>query len=865
MAKSQSGNNTTKDSYEFKTELQGLIRLLAKNLYADSDVFVREMIQNAHDAVNRRKQSQKENSPEGVVRIRINHSKKSITFSDNGAGLTKEEIHEYLSTIGKSGTDEFRKSLLQQGRLAEVNLVGQFGIGLLSAFIVAKRVTVDTFSFKGNEQAWQWESYGDKDYTIEEGERSEAGSTVTLYISEDHKDVLDDEFIRNAIRKYADFLPVSIIINDEEGPTNSVNAPWHKIIHNEGDFIQDLGSYIVKRFPSEYPLEIIPVKIHEPYHVEGVLFISDRHVPYINTSGQVDIYQSRMFIASKNTDILPPWATFLRGVIDSTDFTPTAARDAVQRDGVFMSIRDALGKIVIERLKYLAKENPERFQRLMHWHQYHIKGMALSEPTFFNDIADMVPFSTNKGVMSLQAYLERSAIINRESKFRNIFYFTEEGSATQFYLLCDSKGLIVINASYIFEENFLKKYAEKHQDVRLHQIDMAGAEFIFEPLSDGEKVKFSTIETTFEAIGGRELNVKAKVVHFSPETLPAVTTLAPEAKLLLELRQTRENWRVPENVRDVVDKVIGERPLPLMLYLNASNQIIQQIVTMDQFLPATANALLAIYNNALLLSQQRIHPRDAEMMVRQSNDLIGMFISGITELEQTRSQLSAMRIALQEQREQKQETVLTSHVRCFVALPFSKDYDILFETIQALFETKPFYWEIARADERYLKDEIRGNIQQLMSQSHCYMAEISDTNPNVMIELGMMRMHMDRPTFLLRKKEVTADVPANLKGVIYLAYPSKVKSSEELLSVLRDEFSKADVIKHIKGSAKYLSPYILRVPGIDHTAIDAITSSYTTVEEFMSLPVDEIAKKTGVLTYLIQALKDHLNDYCKII
>jgi hypothetical protein len=397
----------------------------------------------------------------------------------------------------------------------------------------------------------------------------------------------------------------------------------------------------------------------------------------------------------------------------------------------------------------------------------------------------------------------------------------------------------------------------------LHQLDIAGAEFIFEPLTEIEREKYSQLETTFEAIGGRELNVKAKVVRFSPETLPAVTTLAPEAKLLMELRQTRENWRVPENVRDVVDKVIGEKPLPLILYLNANNKIIQQIVKTNQFSPDTAMTLLTVYNNALLLSQQRLHPRDAEIMVRQSTELIEMFISKVTELEQTRSQLSAIQIALQEQREQKHSTELTSHVRCFIAMPFSKDYDVLFDALQELFESKPYYWEVARADEKYLKDEIRGNIQQLMSQSHCYLAEISELNPNVMMELGMMRMHMDRPTFLLRKKEMTTDVPANLKGVIYLAYPTGVTSSE-LLNSLKNEFTKADVIKHIKGSAKYLSPTILKVPGIDRSAIDVITRSYTTVEEFMSLPVDDVAKKTGVLTYLIQALRDHLNDYCKI-
>ena len=129
--------------YEIKIDLQGLIRLLAKNLYAEADVFIRELIQNAHDSIKRRAEL-KQNAPPGIIRIRTDRETSTITITDNGAGLTEQEVHDYLSTIGRSGTGEFRQELLKKGRQAEVNLIGQFGIGLLSAFVVAYKVEVET-------------------------------------------------------------------------------------------------------------------------------------------------------------------------------------------------------------------------------------------------------------------------------------------------------------------------------------------------------------------------------------------------------------------------------------------------------------------------------------------------------------------------------------------------------------------------------------------------------------------------------------------------------------------------------------------------------------------------------------------------
>lgn len=843
--------------FEFRTELRGLIRLLAKHLYANEDVFVRELIQNAHDAINRRREIHKENAPAGVIRVRVDKDAQTITFTDNGAGLTEQEIHDYLATIGKSGTDEFRQDLMKHGRQASVNLIGQFGIGLLSAFIVSKRVLLETLSCHSGNSAWQWESSGDKDYVLAPGLRDEIGTSVTLYISDEYRDVLDLDFLRNSIRKYADFLPVEIYLNDEEAPVNSINAPWHKTFSKKADEIQELLVFIARRFPGEYPLEVIPIHIRTTFRADGVLYISDRSIPFVETSGQVDIYQSRMFIQASNNEILPAWAKFVRGVIDSPDLTPNAARDAVQRDGVFNAIKESLGKAIVDHLKQLARENPHHFQRVMLWHQYHIKGMALTDNEFFKEIADLVPFDTNQGVCSLQAYLERAPVIDER---RSLVYFNERGSALQYYMLCNAKGLLVINASLAFEENFLKRYVQLHPEIRLHQINIAESEFIFEKLDDRELPQFRQLELVFEALIGNELNVKPRVVRFRPDSVPAVVTLSPDAKALMELQATRDNWRVPESVREIVGKVLEERPLPLTLYFNANNSIIQQLSRMNLHSTAATRSLTAIYNNALLLArhEERIHPRDAEKMVHGFNEVINLFIAQTAELEQMRGQLSAMQITLQEQREQQRGDIgLTQHVSCFVALPFDKKYDLLFEALQELFENKPYFWEVIRADEHYVDDKVIGNIQKLMKRSHCYIAEITDANPSVMIELGMMQMYSDRPTFLLRQQGKGEDLPANLRGVIYLAYPETTDLAR-LVEALREEFSKAENIKQIKGKTRHLSPVIMRLPGIDRSATEAIAKAIETVEEFVTLDPQIVAQKTGISTFIVQALQEHI-------
>src|SRR5262249_18562521 len=161
--------------------------------------------------------------------------------------------------------------------------------------------------------------------------------------------------------------PYQILLNDEGAPANAVNAPWHLSFASERERLQEYRVFVDRRFP-DYILEVIPVELKTPYRVDGALYISDMNVPYINSTGMVDIYQARMFVMSNNRDMLPSWAKFVRGVIDSPDLTLTAARDAIQLGATARQIKEALGEVVVEHLKKMAEREPARFERIMEWH-----------------------------------------------------------------------------------------------------------------------------------------------------------------------------------------------------------------------------------------------------------------------------------------------------------------------------------------------------------------------------------------------------------------------------------------------------------------------------------------------------------------
>jgi molecular chaperone HtpG len=872
---------------EFQIDLQGLIKLLAKNLYAEADVFVREMLQNAHDSVKRRREWQGDGAPPCEVRVKVDRTAGTITFSDNGAGMTEQEVREYLSTIGRSGTDAFRQELIRQGRNAtDVTVIGQFGIGLLSAFIVADRVVVETRSWEKEQPAWLWESNGEKTYSLNDGDRQEPGSAVTLYVNDKYRDMLNLEDLRKAIRKYADFLPVGIYVNDDEAPANAVNAPWHKHYDNPKEELLELSIFVARRFPDN-PLSTIPIHITHPYKVDGVLYVSDNRIPDVNTTGLVDIYQSRMFVMEGNRDMLPAWAKFVRGIIDSSALTLTASRDAIQQDAVQKEIEAQLGEAVIQHLMALSKSDEGKFQRLCDWHHYHLKGMALRDDTFFQSVSDLIPFETNQGPMNLKRYFEEAKRLGQSEI--DLLYFDERGSATQFYMLCEARGLLVVDASQVFEDAFLDRYGRLHPEIKLRQLNIGESDFIFEPLQGEERDEFRLLEQEFSR-GMPDRRSVVKAVRFKPESLPALTVLTATAKSQEKLKQATENINLPDEVRNLVRDVIkGEQTIPVTLYLNVENATIQKLAKMAPSEDKVA-ACIAIYNNALMLAQQVLTARNAELMFAGFNRVIDRMIAQVDEVQKLNAQVSHARLELKNKESEfgeifeakekliteeirelqakvaQSECPQTEHISCFFAMPFASEYNKLLKAVKTVLQEQPYGWEVTRADSEHISDTIPNNVKEHIIQSHCYLAEVSDGNPNVFLEIGRIGQYREKGRPLIYLCKIGVKPPIDIAGE-FLSYYDPSLGEQELIEQLKEEFRKKNSLNNLRNIKEktFLSVDILKSIGeFNEKHAQAIAAQYKTVGIFCKTSAAEIASVSGVGEGTISDGKGYITKHFKI-
>ena len=330
---------------KMRTSFQGLLRLLAKSLYSEPDVFVRELLQNAHDSIQLRRVYRSE--PAGEIRIDVDEPARTLSFTDNGTGMDRPEIEEFLSVIGSTGTGSHARELA--ARDVMVATIGQFGIGLLSAFVVAERIEVYTYK-PGTVQAWRWINHGGEDYQLEAlpvGAQP-PGTRVVVTLAPDRTAFLDGHLLRQIVRRYADFLPFPILLNGF-GPINAVNAPWHESSWSDPvEQERSLTAFLSQRY-SDSVLLVIPVNLSRPRSVGG-LYVPARYTPGSQASGMVDLFQARMCIRPNDVALLPEWARFVRGVVDCPDLHPTAARDNVLRDEVYHTLRDAVGRSV-QRLR----------------------------------------------------------------------------------------------------------------------------------------------------------------------------------------------------------------------------------------------------------------------------------------------------------------------------------------------------------------------------------------------------------------------------------------------------------------------------------------------------------------------------------
>lgn len=590
---------------KMRTSFHGLVRLLAQSLYPEPDVFIRELLQNAHDSIQLRQLQHRE--PAGEIQIDIDDIQRTLTFSDNGTGMDRRDIEDFLSVIGSTGTGSRTHEF--ETRAMAVATIGQFGIGLLSAVVVAERIEVYTRKCSA-QQSWRWINHGGEEYELEAlpASAQAPGTRVVVTLAANQTAFLDSRLIRQTVRRYADFLPFPIQLNGF-GPINAINAPWHQADwHNLSDRERLLGDFLSQRY-ADPALLVIPVDLASPRTVGG-LYIPNRYAPGGQAGGTVDIFQTRMCLRANDRELLPDWAVFVRGLIDCPELQPTAARDNVVRNPVYQTLRDALGAIIVSALLDLATQDQPRFLQLCRWHHDAIKGMAIRHAAFGAAVLTQLPFETQQGQLTLPDFLARQSITEEGKK--PLYFFTHEADGNQFYALCQAHKLLAINAGRTFDETLLRRYASQYPDtVQLKPLDRLDDPLLYPALDPAEGSRYTPlIRAVNRVLAAQDIQVETQVRRFQPVHLSAVLLAGQRISAFDEMERALEKPFLLDGLAELAGEVRNRlRQQPLAFFLNAEHPLIQQLRDISQLeSPDYRPVLVGLYYSALLNTQHRLTP-----------------------------------------------------------------------------------------------------------------------------------------------------------------------------------------------------------------------------------------------------------------
>lgn len=598
---------------QFQLNLPGLLKVLAEHLYSNRKVALRELVQNAHDSIIRYQVSDPSAVEKPRIDIRTDPLRRIITIQDNGAGMTDSDIITYLTTIGNSYTREFGSQIEFTAPQQASHLIGQFGLGFLSAFLIASEVTLRT-RIRGSETGWHWHCDGGEDYEMRPDQTINFnGTLVEIALKPEAEFLLESNILSNTIRQYADFLEVPIYINRSSTSVNLITPPWEAI--NTVDAIRD---YIDRNYQINNPIHII--ELHDQtvdlghdvvvIPMKGFVFIPPHSVVSLREYGYLTVYIRRMFITDHEQHLLPSWARFFRGVIECPILQPTASRENIHQEDTYLAAQQALETQLLEGLRSVARENPVVWRQIILSHADLILGWLTVTNEFFDEVAELLPLQTSRGMLTLSQYLAQTD--------NTIYYVTQQIGSLQEQLLGEGYEVPVIDASWFGVRPFLEKYASRQGNIRLVQLD-GDARRLMKPVSEGGK--YAVLLAFFQQRG-----IRVKVAAFKPITVPALMLYPKHATTMLDARRALDSNELSSPFAALVEQYLEARMQDEdndpsgVLYLNASCALIQRLLQEPQ--TARDNALVLILQVARLFAGRTLTPQDTSQAFAELSEAI---------------------------------------------------------------------------------------------------------------------------------------------------------------------------------------------------------------------------------------------------
>lgn len=590
-------------SNTFQVDLRGIVDLLSHHLYASPRVYVRELLQNAVDAITARQAA--DPSARGLVEVDPPEvtGDGTLRVRDTGIGLTEAQVHQLLATIGRSGKrDELG--------FARHEFLGQFGIGLLSCFLVADEIRVCTRA--ADSPTVLWTGYSDGRYSVAVAgpgqERDEVGTTVTLVPRRDAEHWLAGEMVTELARLYGSLLPVRVTVAGVQITVDS--PPW---LVSDSRRRSALIAY-ARQVLGFTPLAVIELSVPEA-GLTGAAFVLPTPVSPAARTGH-RVYLKRMLLAEGAEGLLPNWAFFARCVVDTTELRPTASREALYDDALLEAAREALGEQMRGWLLNLAETEPDRLAEFLQIHHLGVKALALHDDGMLKLVEQCWPMETNVGRLTLAEF----------GKLHNVIRYA--GTIDEFRQLAAvaaAQGLALINAGYTYDTEIIETLPTSGRPVlieKLEPTDLTTRVDTLDPAMELALHPFLSLARRALDRLGCEVVLRA----YDPVSLPALYLVSRSAAFHSELRATRQ--RVDDVWAGVLDAIAASGPPDRpQLVLNYRNPLVRRVTTIDDPELVTLS-VEALYGQALLFGHHPVRPADAALLNSSFLGLLGRAVNG---------------------------------------------------------------------------------------------------------------------------------------------------------------------------------------------------------------------------------------------
>ncbi|MFI5776914.1 HSP90 family protein [Nocardia sp. NPDC051570] len=584
----------------FQVDLRGIVDLLSHHLYGSPRVYLRELLQNAVDAITARRAV----DAQAPARVRIETPERtgdgSIRVHDSGIGLTEAEVHALLATIGRSGK---RDDL----GFARHEFLGQFGIGLLSCFLVADQARVITRSARGGGTV-EWIGSADGSYRVVAAaeQRAEPGTTVILVPRQGMEHWVTGGTVTELATLFGGMLPVEALVNGRI--VTRPELPWRTRYSTHDDREAALSAYAEEIF-GYTPFATIDLAWAES-GVTGVAFVLPHAANPAAKAGH-RVYLKRMLIAESVTGLLPEWAFFVRCVIDTTELRPTASREALYENDLLEATRDALGTRIRDWLVELSTSDPAGLAEFLNVHQLGVKALALHDDEMLRLVDRWLPVETNAGRLPLAEFRRRFGT--------SVRYTPSVEEFRQLSAVSSAQGLGLVNGGYSYLTGILERLPVLDRDIRVERLDPSELAMRLDLVDPATELALRPLLTTAQRALDR-LDCEVVLRSFEPASLAALYLLDRETQHRAELRSTRaitdELWADVLSAFDTASE--PDRP---QLVLNHRNPLVRKISGIAEPRLATM-AIEALYIQALLLGQHPLRPVDTALLNRSFAGLL---------------------------------------------------------------------------------------------------------------------------------------------------------------------------------------------------------------------------------------------------